>query len=144
MTRRSWYWIYMIECENGAYYTGYTSNLARRFRQHVDGTANVKYTRSYRPVRLARCWRLFDTVGTALKVEAAIKRGGTAAKRRLLDDPTRLAGLVAAKLDREVVIEPFDARAVEAAARNLDPADIKYGADPFESAPPKKTRARAR
>lgn len=141
MSERSWFWIYMIECNNGAYYTGYTSNLARRFRQHVDGTANVKYTRSYRPVRLAQCWRLFDTVGTALKVEAAIKRGGTAAKRRLLDDPERLATLVAAKLDHDVVIEPFDAGAVEAAARDLAPEDIKNGADPFESAPPKSLRS---
>ena len=135
--KKAWFWIYMIECDNGAYYTGYTNNLARRFRQHLDGTANVKYTRSYRPVRLAQCWRLFDTVGTALKVESAIKRGGTATKRRLLDHPDALAPIVAAKLDQEVIIAPFDAVAVETAARGLAPEDIKNGADPFESAPPK-------
>jgi len=132
----AWFWIYMIECDNGAYYTGYTSNLARRFRQHLDGTANVKYTRSYRPVRLARCWRLFDTVGTALKVESLIKRSGTAVKRRILDDPGALPPLVAARLDRDVTIAPFDAAAVEAASRALTPDDVKNGVDPFGPTPP--------
>jgi putative endonuclease len=131
----SWFWIYMIECDNGSYYTGYTNNLARRFRQHLDGTANVKYTRSYKPVRLAQCWRLFDTVGTALKVESFIKRGGSAAKRRILDDPRALTALVAARLDRTVDIAPFDAAAVEAVARALSPDDMKSGVDPFGPTP---------
>jgi putative endonuclease len=131
----SWFWIYMIECDNGAYYTGYTSNLVRRFRQHLDGTANVKYTRSYKPVRLVRCWRLFDTVGTALKVESLIKRGGGAAKRRLRDDPRALAALVAARLGRDVDIAPFDAAAVETAARALTADDVKNGVDPFGPTP---------
>ena len=127
----------MIECDNGAYYTGYTSNLARRFRQHLDGTAGVKYTRSYRPVRLAACWRLFDTVGTALKVESAIKRGGTALKHRILDDPDALAPAVAARLDCEVTLVPFETAAVENAARSLEPGKVKTAADPFASAPPR-------
>jgi putative endonuclease len=134
MTQRSWYWIYMIECENGAYYTGYTTNLARRFRQHLDGTANVRYTRSHRPLRLARCWRLFDTVGTALKVESAIKRGGAAVKRRILDDPDALAPLASARLHRDVALHPFDATAVEAAARSLEPHEVKTADDPFAPA----------
>jgi len=137
MTKRSWFWIYMIECANGAYYTGYTVNLARRFRQHLDGTANVKYTRSNPPVRLARCWRLYDTVGTALKVESAIKRGGTAAKRRLLADPGAIEPFVATRLGQSVTIETFDACAVEEAARDLAPEDVKTADDPFATAPPR-------
>ena len=132
----------MIECDNGAFYTGYSKNLTRRFRQHLDGTANVKYTRSYKPVRLAQCWRLFDTVGTALKVERLIKHRGTTAKRRLLSDPDTLASLAAARLEREIDITPFDAAAVERAARDLAPQDIKNGADPFETAPPAKSSSR--
>jgi putative endonuclease len=135
MAPSSWFWIYMIECDNGAYYTGYTSNLTRRFRQHLDGTANVKYTRSHKPVRLASCWQLFDTVGTALKVESLIKRGGAPTKRRLLDDPLGLAPLVAARLDRDVRIVPFDTGAVEAAARALAPDEVKTAPDPFTPAP---------
>jgi putative endonuclease len=123
MKRANWFWIYMIECDNGALYTGYTNNLARRYRQHLDGTANVRYTRSYKPVRLAQCWRLFDTVGTALKVESLIKRAGIAVKRRLL-------------VDRDVTIAPFDAAEVEKAARGLAPGEVKDAADPFALDPP--------
>lgn len=127
----------MIECENGAYYTGYTRNLARRFRQHLDGTAGVKYTRSHRPVRLAGCWRLYHTVGTALKVESAIKRSGTPAKQRILDDPDALAPLVAARLDEKVKVYPFDPGPVETAARSLEPNKVKTADDPFAGPPPK-------
>jgi putative endonuclease len=136
MKRANWFWIYMIECDNGALYTGYTNNLARRYRQHLDGTANVRYTRSYKPVRLAQCWRLFDTVGTALKVESLIKRAGIAVKRRLLDDPGALPAIVAARLDRDVTIAPFDAAEVEKAARGLAPGEVKDAADPFALDPP--------
>ena len=30
MTSHPYFWIYMLECENGAYYVGYTTNLTRR------------------------------------------------------------------------------------------------------------------
>lgn len=127
----------MIECDNGAHYTGYTRNLTRRFRQHLDGTANVRYTRSHKPVRLAMCWQLFDTVGTALKVESLIKRGGVATKRRLLERPDALLSIVADRLDRDVHIVPFDAQTVETAARALSPDDIKTASDPFVPAAPR-------
>ncbi|MBT7521096.1 MAG: GIY-YIG nuclease family protein, partial [Nitrospina sp.] len=29
-----YFWLYMLECENGSFYTGYTKNLAIRYYQH--------------------------------------------------------------------------------------------------------------
>lgn len=126
----------MLECENGAFYTGYTTNLARRFRQHIDGTANVKYTRTYKPVRIAQCWRLFDTVGCALKVERFIKSSGRPAKTRLINDPSRLKQMVMSRLGRAPDIFTFDPTGVEDAARRLLPEEVKDCADPFASAKP--------
>ena len=103
-TKTACYWIYMLECDNGSYYTGYTINLARRFRLHFEGKAGVRYTRSHPPVRIAQCWRLFDTIGTALKVELLIKRKPRKTKERLVADPSVLATLASRALERKVRI----------------------------------------
>ena len=62
----------MIECSNGAYYTGYTKDILKRYREHQRGSANCRYTRVWPPVRIAQCWRLYDTVGSALKVSTIV------------------------------------------------------------------------
>lgn len=43
--------MYILECNNGTYYTGSTKNLSRRLLQHMQG-AGANYTRKYKPVRL--------------------------------------------------------------------------------------------
>jgi len=133
--KRPFFWIYMLECENGAYYTGYSTNLARRFRQHIDGSANVKYTRTHKPVRIAQCWRLYDTVGTALKVEKLIKASGRRAKDRLVDEPTALREMVAGRLGAEVDIFTFDPEKAEKAALDLAAEDVKTAEDPHAATP---------
>jgi putative endonuclease len=140
MTRKPktppFFWIYMLECENGSYYTGYSTNLARRFRQHVEGTANVKYTRTHKPVRIAQCWRLYDTVGMALKVEKIIKGIGRPAKDRLVGEPDAIKKLVSARLGDGVEIFTFDPAKAEQAAREIPPENIKTARDPLASVPP--------
>lgn len=125
----STFWIYILECENGAYYTGYTNNLVRRFRQHIDGTAGVKYTRSNRPLRIAQCWRLCGSVGDALKIEAMIKRRGRVLKDRLVENPSGLSSAIG-----DIVVahlETFDATRVERKARALAAAEVTKTPDPF-------------
>jgi putative endonuclease len=131
------FWIYILECENGSYYTGYTTNLARRYRQHVEGKAGVRYTRSHRPTRLAQCWRVFDTVGTALKVESLIKRRGRRAKNRLVEDPAALEPLASRALNRRILIYTADPGKVEGASMTMSSEDFKKGYDPFSGLPPK-------
>lgn len=45
------WFVYIMECRDGSFYTGVTNNLERRQHQHNEGTAS-KYTRSRRPVTL--------------------------------------------------------------------------------------------
>ena len=44
--------MYIVECCDSTYYTGYTSDLERRIKLHNSGRG-AKYTRDRRPVRLA-------------------------------------------------------------------------------------------
>ena len=51
----SWF-VYLVKCADGTFYTGVTTDLVRRVRQHngeIVGGAN--YTRARRPVALAWC-----------------------------------------------------------------------------------------
>jgi putative endonuclease len=49
-------WVYVLECGDGSYYTGWTNDLAKRVKSHQAGKGG-KYTRSRLPVRLIRKWR---------------------------------------------------------------------------------------
>ncbi|MFC1804804.1 GIY-YIG nuclease family protein [Candidatus Omnitrophota bacterium] len=54
MKRRAHYWVYIVKCKNGTYYTGYTNSLERRVEKHNSGKG-AKYTRDRRPVKLVWC-----------------------------------------------------------------------------------------
>jgi len=43
--------LYILQCSDGSFYTGITTDLERRLKRHNEGKAS-KYTRSKRPVRL--------------------------------------------------------------------------------------------
>ena len=64
-------WVYVLECGDGSYYTGWTNDLARRMRIHQLGKGG-KYTRSRLPVRLIKKWRAKNR-SAAMAKEARFK-----------------------------------------------------------------------
>jgi putative endonuclease len=102
------FYIYILECDNGNYYTGYTKDLTKRYEQHLAGKANSKYTRSFKPIRIAQCWQLLDTVGTALKIERFIKKQSRMTKELLIQSPETLKPKLNGKLNLNLDIEPFE------------------------------------
>jgi len=44
--------VYIVECADGTYYTGITTDINRRLLEHNFSFKSAKYTRSRRPVRL--------------------------------------------------------------------------------------------
>lgn len=99
-------YIYILECENGAYYTGYTKNVPKRYQQHVAGTANARYTRSFKPTRMVQCWHLLGEIGRALQIERWIKRQPRKKKELLIQQPELLQELIKARLKIEVSLVP--------------------------------------
>ncbi|MEO8741510.1 MAG: GIY-YIG nuclease family protein [Casimicrobiaceae bacterium] len=71
MAERAW-WLYVLECEGGALYTGVTVDVARRINQHRRGTA-AAYTRLRPPLRLVAAVSV-GTRSDALKLEYAFKQ----------------------------------------------------------------------
>lgn len=73
--------VYMVECADGTYYTGWAVDLDARLAAHNAGTG-ARYTRGRRPVRLVY-WERMPDAASALRREAALKRMSHAQKRRL-------------------------------------------------------------
>ena len=47
----NWY-LYIVECSDGSLYTGITTDVNRRVKEHNNSRRGAKYTRSRRPVTL--------------------------------------------------------------------------------------------
>jgi putative endonuclease len=65
------YWLYLLECEGGAYYTGIALDVEQRFFQHVYGKG-AKFTRARPPVRVLAA-REYASKGDALRAELSLK-----------------------------------------------------------------------
>lgn len=65
------YYVYILECSDGTYYTGYTTHLEQRLSKHNQGLAS-KCTRSRLPVRLVY-YEIYRTKSEAMRREAQIK-----------------------------------------------------------------------
>lgn len=65
--------VYILECADGTFYTGVTTDVARRVAEHNDSARGARYTRARRPVALAASWPAEDRAD-ACRTEAAIKR----------------------------------------------------------------------
>jgi len=78
-----WY-VYILECKDGTFYTGLTSNIERRLKEHsIDNKRGSKYTRGRRPVKLIY-QEEFTTRSLALKRELGIKSWGRSKKQKLI------------------------------------------------------------
>ena len=75
--------VYSNECKNGSYYTGYTTDIKRRYQEHEKGTAKCRYTRSFPPKKLAAFWE-FKTLSDALVIEKQIKALSKSEKKKLI------------------------------------------------------------
>jgi putative endonuclease len=73
---------YILECSDGTYYTGWTTDPERRLRQHNLGKG-ARYTRSRRPVRLVYMEEQPDR-SSAMRREFKIKRKSREAKEKLI------------------------------------------------------------
>ena len=82
--RKSVYYVYMVKCTTGAYYTGYTGNLENRIKLHNSGRG-AKYLRGKGPVELVYT-KKFKYYKTALNMERKIKTFPRSKKERLIEE----------------------------------------------------------
>ena len=78
--------VYVLECCDGTFYTGITTDLKRRVKTHNDGKG-ARFTRLRRPVKVIYSEPVFGRA-SALVREYAIKRLSRRQKEALVSDAT--------------------------------------------------------
>jgi putative endonuclease len=74
--------LYILKCGDGSYYTGVTTDIVRRVREHREGKAS-RYTRTHQPVALVHREECGGR-SQALSRECAVKSLSRAAKDTLV------------------------------------------------------------
>ncbi|MCR5417506.1 MAG: GIY-YIG nuclease family protein [Lachnospiraceae bacterium] len=85
-------YVYILRCEGETLYTGITTDVMRRYEEHVSGKG-ARYTRAHKPLHIAAVFRVED-LKIAARFEYAIKHLKKEEKELLLREPERLPDLV--------------------------------------------------
>lgn len=72
------YAVYILQCINGNYYTGFTNNIEKKLKAH--STGEVHFTKDKLPVKLLHL-SLFDNKQKAYDFERYLKSGSGSAFR---------------------------------------------------------------
>lgn len=75
-------YVYIVECSDKTYYTGWTNNLEKRIKMHSSGTG-AKYTKGRGPVKLVY-YEEFCDKKEAMKREYVIKKLTRSKKEELI------------------------------------------------------------
>lgn len=78
------HFLYILECGDGTYYTGYTNDVAKRLEKHRNGKG-AKYTRGRGPLKLV-FQKSFSTKQEAMQMEFAVKKLNRAEKERMIKE----------------------------------------------------------
>jgi len=80
--RKNIFFVYIVQCKNGTYYTGYTNNLKKRIELHNKGYG-AKYLRGKLPVSLVYA-KEYSYYKNALNAEREIKSYTREEKKELI------------------------------------------------------------
>ena len=90
------FWVYILRCSDGAYYTGHTEHLKQRIAEHKEGRM-PGYTATRRPIQLVFS-QAFPTREEALASERQIKGWSREKKEAMMrKDWAEVARLARAK-----------------------------------------------
>lgn len=77
-------YVYVLRCNDGSLYTGWTNNIEKRFKAHSEGKG-AKYTKGRGPLELVY-YEEFEEKSDAMKREYAIKKMTKAQKSNMILD----------------------------------------------------------
>ncbi len=77
------FWIYLLRCGDGSYYTGVTNDLEKRIAEHKAGLDRNSYTYQRRPVEFVYAQE-FDSINDAIKWEKQLQGWSRKKKEALI------------------------------------------------------------
>lgn len=83
------YYVYVIRCEDGSLYTGYTTDVLRRLGEHSGGKKGAKYTKSHKPGELCTVWEC-ESRSAAMSLECFFKKFKKNKKEAVIRKPQEI------------------------------------------------------
>ena len=80
--RKMPHYVYMLECKGDRIYTGYATDVEKRFDAHRQGKG-ARFTKAFPPKKILKVFTL-KSKHDALRLEALIKRQSAQAKRNCI------------------------------------------------------------
>lgn len=78
------YYTYIIRCTDDSLYTGITTDVKRRFEEHLSQSEkSAKYTRTHKAIKIEAVWQSKDRI-SASRLEYQIKRLTKVQKEELI------------------------------------------------------------
>ena len=102
------YYVYVLTCADGSLYSGITTDVVRRVREHLGrGARSARYTRAHPVTGVAALWEAMDR-SSASRLEWRLHHMTRAQKERLLACPHE-AGHELVSLNESMCTEVWDA-----------------------------------
>ncbi|MDY0987471.1 GIY-YIG nuclease family protein [Flavobacterium sp. CFBP9031] len=79
------YYVYILKCSDGSYYTGMTNDINRRLNEHNYGLNQESYTFHKRPLELVFCTDFNDVI-QAIAFEKQVKGWSRKKKEAIIKD----------------------------------------------------------
>lgn len=96
------YYTYILRCKDNSLYTGITTDLERRLKEHKEkGEKTAKYTLTHEAVKMEIAWESENRV-LASKLEFNIKKLAKKQKEELIRNPKLLSELLGDKIQSEL------------------------------------------
>lgn len=93
------YYVYILRCEDNSLYTGITTDLERRFEEHLSKNKKcAKYTLNHSVKKIESAWETEDRV-SASKLEYHIKKTLSKSQKEELIVKNNLQELLSNKID---------------------------------------------
>ena len=107
-------YVYILRCDNQSLYTGITSDISKRIRQHLGLIAGgAKYTHSHQVVFIEALWKVSSDTA-ARRLESALKKFTHSQKEKLISDPRSVT-------DRYCVsLQEYEYESIEVSEYNND------------------------
>lgn len=96
------YYVYMLRCIDGTFYTGVTNDLVRRFDEHCNGYDRHCYTYTRRPLRIVYAAE-FAQVSEAIAWEKRLKQWTHKKKRAFAEQDWPLLKQLSVGTDDQMV-----------------------------------------
>lgn len=96
------YFVYMLRCKDNSIYTGITTDLERRLKEHKErGKKCAKYTQNHQAVKMEMAWQTENRI-YASKLEYHIKKLEKFKKEELIKNPEiKLKEFLSEKIDTD-------------------------------------------